>query len=124
MINYVPVIMTNGSLSVYAVQEGRTPTLEWLQKQVCGPIEIVPVCLSGNLKMIVNEEGLLEELPLNSTATDLYRGYSKIVGHAVVMKAEGCDLVPLTPDELKLIAAFCASCRGVETRKVEPDNDT
>lgn len=30
-MTYVPVIMTNGSLNVYAVLKGRTPTLEWLQ---------------------------------------------------------------------------------------------
>ena len=117
-MKYVPVIQTNGTLSVYAVQDGRTPTLDWLQKQVGGYIEVAGVCLRGKLRMVVNEEGLLQELPLNTTATDLYSGTSNIVGPAVVLKQHGCDLVPLDPDELKLIAAFCASSL-VETRQVE-----
>lgn len=119
-MKYVPVILTNGSLSVYAVQDGRTPTLDWLQKQVGGYIEVAAVCLWGKLQMVVNEEGLLQELPLNATATDLYSGTSNIVGNAVVLKQQGCDLVPLDPDELKLIAAFCASSR-IETREVEAE---
>lgn len=117
-MKYVPVILTNGSLNVYAVQDGRTPTLDWLQKQVGGYIEVAAVCLHGKLRMVVNEEGLLQELPLNATATDLYRGTSNIVGTAVVLKQHGSDLEPLDPDELKLVAAFCASSR-IETREVE-----
>lgn len=119
-MKYVPVIRTNGSLNVYAVQDGRTPTLDWLQKQVGGYIEVAAVCLQGKLRMVVNEEGLLQELPLNATATDLYRGTSNIVGPAVVLKQHGCDLVPLDPDELKLIAAFCASSQ-IETKEVETE---
>lgn len=119
-MKYVPVIQTNGSLNVYAVQDGRTPTLDWLKKQVGGYIEVAAVCLQGKLRMVVNEEGRLQELPLNATATDLYRGTSDIVGPAVVLKQHGCDLVPLDPDELKLIAAFCASSQ-IETREVEAE---
>ncbi len=117
-MKYVLVILTNGGLNVYAVQDGRTPTLDWLQKQVGGYVEVAAVCLQGKLRMVVNEEGVLRELPLNATATDLYRGTRNIVGPAVVLKQEGCDLVPLDPDELKLIAAFCASSLA-ETWQVE-----
>lgn len=119
-MKYVPVIQTNGTLSVYTVQDGRTPTLDWLQKQVGGDIEVASVCLRGKLRMVVNEEGMLQDLPLNATATDLCGGTSNIVGTAVVLKQVGCDLVPLVPDELKLIAAFCASSR-IETREVETE---
>lgn len=116
-MRYVPVILTNGSLNVYAVLDGRTPTLGWIQKQVGGRIEVAAVCLRGQLRIVVNEEGMLKELPLNATATDLCGGTSNIVGTAVVLKQVGCDLVPLVPDELKLITAFCAS-RRIETREV------
>ena len=63
-MRWIPVILPNGSLNVYAVLEGRTATLEWLQDQVGGYIETTPTCLSG-LVMVVNEEGKLMGLPLN-----------------------------------------------------------
>lgn len=121
-MRYVPVIMSNGSLNVYAVLAGRTPTLKWLQQQVGGYIETVNACLEGSLVMAVNEEGVLQGLPLNEAATDLHHGFAAIVGNAVILKAEGSDLVPLSMEELGRIAAFCAvNCE--QTRKVEVDDD-
>ena len=46
-------------------------------------------------KMAVNEEGLLQELPYNEHATDLYafNYMSSIVGPAVLMAARGDELI-------------------------------
>lgn len=121
-MTYIPVILPNGSLNVYAVLDGRTATLEWLQQQVGGYIEVVPAAMSG-LVMVVNEEGKLRGLPFNDTATDLHRGYAEsIVGTAVVMKQDGPDLGPLDRDELTRIAAFCASS-SISTRPIEKEED-
>ena len=47
-----------------------------------------------------------------------------IVGDAVVMKAEGSDFVPLDPDELKLIVAWCAQiCAGEDTREIVKEDE-
>ena len=116
-MRFVPVIMPNGSLNVFAVLDGRTPTLKWLQDQVAGYIEAVRTCLDDDFVMLVNEEGIFNELPVNITATDL----SNILGNAVVLKRAGSELVPLTRTELAMIAAFCAS-NLIDTRKVEPDD--
>lgn len=123
-MKYVPVIEPSGKVRVYTLQPGRTPTLEWLQAQVGGWIEPVRICLHGSCTMLVNEEGRLLGLPFNSPATELSRNNSMIVGDAVVMKAEGNEFVPLDPDELKLIVAWCAQiCAGDDTREIEKEDE-
>ncbi len=119
-MTYVPVVMTNGSLNVYAVLEGRTPTLEWLQGQVGGNIEVVGTCISG-LKMVVNEEGRISGLGVNDTATDLSREHL-LVGNAVVLRQLGSELMPLCAEELSYVARFCASSR-IETRRAELEDE-
>ena len=121
-MKYIPVILPNGSLNIYAVLDGRTATLEWLQQQVGGYIETVPACFVG-LQIIVNEEGKLKGLPFNDTATDFARGQGdSLVGNAVVMAAEGSDLAPVPLSTLGRIAAFCASS-NVATRPMETEED-
>ena len=123
-MKYIPVILPNGSLNIYAVLDGRTPTLEWLQQQVGGYIETVPACLGNNMLIIVNEEGKLKGLPFNDTATDMARGLGDmLVGTVVVMKAEGPELAPLDRDELMRVAAFSASSHGISTRPMETEED-
>lgn len=122
-MKYIPTIYPNGTLSVYAVIDGRTATLEWLQEQVGGSIETTPAAFGDDLLLIVNEEGKLLDLPLNDTATDMARNlFDNICGNVVVMKADGCELVPLDPDELKLVACFCASSH-ITTEKIEEEDE-
>lgn len=122
-MKYIPTIYPNDTLSVYAVMDGRTATLEWLQEQVGGSIETTPAAFGDDLLLIVNEEGKLLDLPLNDTATDMARNlFDNICGNVVVMKADGCELVPLDPDELKLVACFCASS-AVTTEKIEEEDE-
>lgn len=121
-MRWIPVILPNGSLNVYAVLDGRTATLEWLQDQVGGYIETTPTCLSG-LVMVVNEEGKLMGLPFNDTATDLARGlYESIVGNAMIMEVKGSELAPLELADLGKIAAFAASS-NIRTRPMETEED-
>ena len=121
-MKYIPTIYPNNTLSVYAVMDGRTATLEWLQEQVGGSIETTPAAFGDDLLLIVNEEGKLLDLPLNDTATDMARNlFDNICGNVVIMKADGCELVPLDPDELKLVACFCASSH-ITTEKIEEED--
>ena len=49
-----------------------------------------------SIQLIVNEEGLLQELPFNERATDLYQYRymgTGIVGTAVLMAARGDELI-------------------------------
>lgn len=83
--------------------DGDTCTLETLQALVGGPIEAADTCLAASwaredvdsIQLIVNEEGLLQELPFNERATDLYqyRYMSGIVGTAVLMAAREEELI-------------------------------
>lgn len=67
------------------------------------PIEMADTCLAASwaredvdsIQMAVNEEGLLQELPYNEHATDLYtfNYMSSIVGPAVLMAARGDELI-------------------------------
>lgn len=84
--------------------DGDTCTLETLQALVGGPIEAADTCLAASwaredvdsIQLIVNEEGLLQELPFNERATDLYQYRymgTGIVGTAVLMAARGDELI-------------------------------
>ena len=84
--------------------DGDTCKLETLQKLVGGPIEMADTCLAASwaredvdsIQLIVNEEGLLQELPFNERATDLYQYRymgTGIVGTAVLMAARGDELI-------------------------------
>lgn len=84
--------------------DGDTCKLKTLQELVGGPIEAADTCLAASwaredvdsIQLIVNEEGLLQELPFNERATDLdqyrYMG-TGIVGTAVLMAARGDELI-------------------------------
>ncbi len=101
MERYVIVIPADEEQKARLVRcdDGDTCKLETLQTLVGGPIETAESCLAANwaredvdsIQLIVNEEGLLQELPFNERATDLYqyRYMSGIVGTAVLMAARG-----------------------------------
>lgn len=89
-------------------------SLHKLQSMVGGFIEIVrPQYLKRPYVMIVNEEGLLRDLPVNNTASLLYAGITPIVGDVVIMK-EGYndegepDILGLEPTEASgLLEELC-----------------
>ena len=67
------------------------PSLSELQEIVGGLIELVRVNFEGKeVDMIINEEGLIYNLPFNATATRLmqetYDGYGHIVGPALIFE--------------------------------------
>lgn len=80
-------------------------TLEYMQTMVEGPIEVTSLCSDlsckyPELRMIVNEEGKLFDLPYNAVASivhDVLRGL--IVGNAILVMADGENLRPLTEAE-------------------------
>lgn len=62
--------------------------LGWMQRTVGGYIEILNV---GTGYLVVNEEGKLQRLPVNPTATRLVRGRDVIVGQAFLVGPEDED---------------------------------
>lgn len=67
-------------------------TLDEAQALVGGLVQVLE--LPDHLLMLINEEGLLEYLPLNQTATQLWRlaGHGDpIVGPAVICRQEEFD---------------------------------
>lgn len=63
-------------------------TLEQMQEMVGGYIEIVPSLKEGHV-LIVNEEGLLQNLPLNPAASEL--AGRPIVGVALQIHRDDLD---------------------------------
>lgn len=80
-------------------------SLEEMQKIVEGHIQAVPTALAQGwsqepgvgLALIVNEEGKLQNLPVNQTATDLSAAYNDvIVGNAILLGTTDEDFIGLT----------------------------
>ena len=78
------LIRTDGTGRLIRCDDGDTCKLETLQQLVGGLIETADSCLEpgwarepvDSIKLIVNEEGLLQELPINWKAMELYQyGY-------------------------------------------------
>lgn len=103
MERYMILIRTDGTGRLIRCDDGDTCKLETLQQLVGGLIETADSCLApdwarepvDSIKLIVNEEGLLQELPVNWKAMNLYQyGYmSGIVGTAVLAAARGDELI-------------------------------
>ncbi|WP_179859072.1 DUF3846 domain-containing protein [Faecalibacterium langellae] len=104
MERFVIVMPVDTSAYLLPCDDGDTCTLETLQALVGGPIEAADTCLAASwaredvdsIQLIVNEEGLLQELPFNERATDLYQYRymgTGIVGTAVLMTARGDELI-------------------------------
>ena len=117
MERYVIVIPADEEQKARLVRcdDGDTCKLETLQELVGGCIETAESCLAANwaredvdsIQLIVNEEGLLQELPFNERATDLYqyRYMSGIVGTAVLMAARGDELIGFAKSVAESICA-------------------
>ena len=87
------VITTENKMQVREFDE---PAYETIGKAVGGWIEVVhPKGLPGPFCMVVNEEGLLHQLPDNPRASSLYifGDRSVIVGNAALMAGRGEDLI-------------------------------
>lgn len=104
MERFVIVMPVGTSAYLLPCDDGDTCKLETLQNLVGGPIEAADTCLAASwaredvdsIQLIVNEEGLLQELPFNERATDLYQYRymgTGIVGTAVLMAARGDELI-------------------------------
>lgn len=83
-INLLEAIWNNPIARTKTITD-KEPTLEYLQDFVGGLIEVVP--LRDGSQLIVNEEGLMKELPHNQQASEL--AMRDIVGNALVLKGKG-----------------------------------
>ncbi len=110
------VISTENQLTV---RDFSAPLYKTIGEAVDGWIEIVrPGGLKSPYVMVVNEEGLIKELPINIAGSILYgtpAHGSPIVGNIVIMKEgwtdEGKDLLGLSDEEVvtltnKLVSLF------------------
>lgn len=93
------------------VREFGEPLYQTVGKAVGGYIEIVrPAGLPHPLVMIVNEEGLLRDLPENKTGCCLYQTFLHgipILGNIVIMKfmdtPDGKDVTGLSDDDIQAL---------------------
>lgn len=118
------VVTTNNELYVKEF----TPSLyQSIGEVVGGWIEIVrPRGLKHRLVMVVNDEGLLRNLPLNVFGSILYGTQihgSPIVGDIVFMKedytVDGLDFVELTDSDIQEIKVLAKNVSGGEIKEVE-----
>ena len=104
MERYIIFIPADGPCRLVPCDDGDTYKLNTLQQLVDGPIEVTESYLEPNwarepvecICLIVNEEGLLRQLPENRSATNLYAYGGPIVGDAVLAAARGEDLIGFT----------------------------
>lgn len=119
------VITTDCAVSV---QDFGQPLYQTTGSVVDGWIEIVhPKRLPAPLVMIVNEDGLAKELPVNLVGTALY-AYAPIVGNIVIMQdgynADGEPDIVGIPDEdidhyLPQFEELCERCKNILTEETE-----
>jgi len=76
----------NGEIHKIAPADGEAYTLEELQAAVEGYIEVVPGLFSAGHIGIVNEEGLLQGLDYNQTASELFQ--RELVGTVAVIRRD------------------------------------
>lgn len=103
MERYIIFIPADGPCRLVPCDDGDTCKLSTLQQLVGGFIEVTESSLEPTwarepvecIHLIVNEKGLLRQLPDNPRATELYvcGDRSAIVGDAVLMAARGEDLI-------------------------------
>ena len=113
MERYMIFIPATGKCSLIQCDDECPATLETLQELVDGPIEVTESSLEPTwarepvdcIHLIVNEEGLLRELPDNPRATDLYAygDRSVIVGDAILAAGCGEDLIGFSKPVCKSI---------------------
>lgn len=113
MERYMIYIPAKGVCCLIHCNGTGTLTLNEMQALVDGPIEVTESCLESTwarepvdgINLIVNEEGLLRQLPDNTQATNLYAygDRSVIVGDAVLAAARGEDLIGFSKPVCKTI---------------------
>ena len=113
MERYMIFIPATGKCSLIQCDDECPATLETMQELVGGPIEAAESCLEPTwarepvdcIHLIVNEDGLLLNLPDNPRATDLYAygDRSVIVGDALLMAGRGEDLIGFSKPVCKTI---------------------
>ena len=114
MERYAIYIPAEGKCRLVPCDDGDTCKLKTLQELVGGPIEATESSLEPTwarepvdcIHLIVNEEGLLLNLPDNPRATDLYAygDRSVIVGDALLMAGRGEDLIGFSKPVCQTIA--------------------
>ena len=101
------VVKTDGTAQLVPCDANKTLSLDKLHDLVGGNIEVIRASRIAPLVMIVNEEGILLNLPLNKNATawqSAIHGCQQIVGDVVVMCQIGEDLVGLNPKLAKQLS--------------------
>lgn len=122
MERYMILIRADGTGRLIRCDDGDTCKLETLQQLVGGLIETADSCLEpgwarepvDSIKLIVNEEGLLQELPVNWKAMNLYQyGYMSGIKEGYWSTAKKDELVQrlgqyedtgLTPEEVRQLS--------------------
>lgn len=100
-------ITTDNIISTVDIQENGSPLYDLMRKAVGGHFENVYPCrLKRGFVMIVNEEGLLHDLPINTVGSYLYATDihgQPIVGDVIILKLGHYqgepDVIGMTDDE-------------------------
>lgn len=113
MERYMIYIPAKGVCRLIQCNDAGTLSLNEMQTLVDGPIEATESCLEPTwarepvdcIHLIVNEEGLLRQLPDNPQATSLYAygDRSVVVGDAILAAACGEELVGFSKPVCKTI---------------------
>lgn len=115
-------ITTDNVVSIVNVESNGSPLYQQMHEAVGGYYEnVYPRGLDEDYVMVVNEEGLLMDLPLNSIASYLYGTFQHgqpIVGNVIILKSGYFkgepDVVGMSDEEAtKLVKKLLNSEKGV-----------
>lgn len=95
---------------------GLQHTLRTLQDAVGGGIEVIGTTLGLAVKMVINEDGKLEDLPVNKPATELavIRSYDYIAGEAVFAVERGEELIGFAGSDADVIEQAIEANRALK----------
>lgn len=92
------IIKTNGDRAEITLETDDRQQLAQLQAAVGGFIQIIELTRTQQL-LIVNEEGLIDDLPINPTATELAYGYALMAQGGIRGNVVLCARAELPDDE-------------------------
>jgi hypothetical protein len=126
------IVKVKADYSIEKVEFDETDSIAQLQEAVGGYIERVPTPLKNNLDLFVNEEGLLQKLPVNKTLSlmcTMGEGSVRIlVGDGVFVCHDGeSDTIGIDEDMADnlvcLLGDVAKGCKMIEAGKIGEQYD-
>lgn len=113
MKHYLVIIRQTLPFAIDAFEmNGRELELDDFYKVINGFIEVIPIPSMPDLKLVIDDCGIMKNLPLNIFATELANHtllFDALVGPALIAKQKGPELWPLDESDLSKLHEYAKS---------------